>query len=336
MRALVMQAPQQPVVQNRPKPHPGPGEVVIRVKRVGICGTDLHIYAGDFLSGYPLIPGHEFAGQIEDTGPGVAGFSHGDRVAADPTLVCGRCAYCLSGRSNHCEHWGAIGDTTDGAMAEFVKVPAENVVRLPDHLSFEEGAFIEPIACVVHAMRQLQLQAGQSVLLFGAGSMGQLLVQALAHAGAGELAVVDVSAAKLDLALSHGATTGIPAQEAEKALSHRTKHRGFDVVVDVTGIPAVIQNEFRHLAPKGTHLQFGVAPTDASVPVKPFDIYHMDWRLIGSMAINRTYQAALDWMAAGRFDVSYLVSQIIGLQELPAFFAAGKGADIMKVQVEPI
>lgn len=334
MRALVMQAPRQPVVQDRPEPVPGPGEVVVRVKRVGICGTDLHIYAGDFLSGYPLVPGHEFAGLIDAVGHGVTGFSAGDRVAVDPTLVCGRCAYCLSGRSNHCEHWGAIGDTTDGAMAEFVKVPAENVVRLPDHVSFEEGAFIEPIACVVHGMRQLQLQAGQSVLLFGAGSMGQLLVQALAHAGAGELVVVDVSPAKLDLALAHGATAGVRAQDVDKTLAHRTNHRGFDVVVDVTGIPAVIQNEFRHLAPKGTHLQFGVAPTGASVTINPFDIYHMDWRLTGSMAINRTYQAALDWMAAGRFDVAYLVNRVVHLEDLPEFFAAGKDADTLKVQVE--
>lgn len=333
MKALVMEAAKRPVVKEMPYPEPKSGDVVIQVKRVGICGTDLHIYQGTFLTAYPLIPGHEFAGVVDRVGPGVTRFKPGDRVAVDPSLFCGNCPYCLSGRGNHCESWGAIGDTTNGAMAEYVRVPEQSVFHLPEGMSFAEGAFIEPIACVVHAMNRLAMSVGQSVLLFGGGSMGQLLIQALSRAGAGEIAVIDVAREKLEMALHSGATHAYLSEEAAVALEHRKVHRGFDIVVDATGIPAVIQTQFQYLAHAGTHLQFGVAPKGSSIQLDPFEIYHRDWNLIGSMAINHTFKAAMDWMAAGRFTVEPLISQTLRLEELPQFFANGKSKDVMKVQI---
>lgn len=333
MKALVMESPRNAVVKEVPYPAPGPDEITIQVKRTGICGTDLHIYQGTFMPTYPLIPGHEFAGVVHEVGANVTRFKAGDRVAVDPSLLCGSCDYCLSARGNHCIHWAAIGDTVNGAMAEYVKVPEKNAFHMPEKMTFSEGAFVEPIACVVHGMNQLQLKVGQSVLLFGAGSMGQLLIQALSHAGAGELAVVDVSDNKLEMAIKNGATAGFLSKDIEANLEHRKKHNGFDVVVDATGIPQVIQTQLQYLAPKGTHLQFGVAPQDATISIRPFDIYHMDWKLIGSMAVNHTFKPALDWIAAERFQTTPLVSNVLRLHEVPGFFAAGKAADIMKVQI---
>jgi len=333
MKALVMESPRNAVVKEVPYPAPGPKEITIQVKRVGICGTDLHIYQGTFMPTYPLIPGHEFAGVVHEVGPGVTRFKAGDRVAVDPSLFCGECDFCLSGRGNHCRSWAAIGDTINGAMAEFVKVPEQNAFLMPERMTFAEGAFIEPIACVVHGMNQLRIAVGQSVLLFGAGSIGQLLIQALSHAGAGELVVVDVAESKLRMAIENGATRGLLSSEVESALANRKKHDGFDVVVDATGIPAVIQSQFQYLAPKGTHLQFGVAPQDATITVRPFDIYHMDWKFVGSMAVNHTFQPALQWIAAGRFATNPLVSNVLRLEDVPQFFANGKAADVMKVQI---
>lgn len=333
MKAFIVESPRQVVVRDVPYKAPGAGELTIQVKRCGICGTDVHIYQGDFISHYPLTPGHEFAGIVHEVGPGITSFVPGDRVAVDPSIFCGECEFCLSGRGNHCEYWAATGDTVDGAMAEYVKVPADTVFSLPDSMTFEQGAFLEPIACVVHGMNQLQLRVGQSVLVFGAGSMGQLLVQALTHAGAGELTVVDVSPEKLALAQQFGATHTVLSKDLATELSHRMGRRGFDVVIDVTGIPSVIQTQFAYLAPKATHMQFGVAPVDATIAIHPFEIYRNDWRLIGSMAINHTYKAALDWTKAGRFFVDPLVSKVLTLDDLPAFFAAGKSADMMKVQI---
>lgn len=333
MKALVMESVKHAVVKEMPYPSPGPNEITIQVKRVGICGTDIHIYNGTFMPHYPLIPGHEFSGIVHELGGNVKGFSVGDRVAVDPSIFCGKCEFCLSARGNHCVEWNATGDTVDGAMAEYVKVPQETVFHMQDSMSYATGAFIEPIACVVHGMNQLELKVGQSVLLFGAGSMGQLLVQALSHAGAGELSVVDVSENKLELAKKNGANYTYLNTELETKLTHRKKHMGFDVVVDATGIPEVIESQYQYLGPKGTHLQFGVAPQGSTIVISPFDIYHMDWKLIGSMAVNHTFKAAQDWIAAGRFETDPLISKVIPLEEVPNFFAAGKASDIMKVQI---
>ena len=333
MKALMIEGPGRAIVREAAKPEPGPGEIVVRVMRCGVCGTDFHIFHGTFLSPYPLIPGHEFAGVVDSTGAGVDDLAPGERVACDPTLYCGACEYCLSGRANHCLHWGATGDSTDGAMAEYVKVPRANAFRLPDALSFAEGAFIEPIACVVHGMEQLRLRPGRRVLLFGAGSMGQLLIQALAHAGASELAVVDIAEAKLAAALASGATRVYPGAGAAADLADRRGHAGFDAVVDATGAPGVIEAALQYLAPAGTYLQFGVAPVSARVPLSPFDLYHMDWKLVGSMAVNRTFRPALEWLAAGRFRVKPLISRVLRLEDVPALLAEGKAADVMKAQI---
>ncbi len=330
MKALVMEQPRKAVVKEVPDPACGAGEVIVQVERVGICGTDFHIYEGEFLSPYPIIPGHEFSGTIREVGAGVDGFKIGDRVTADPSLFCGRCVNCLTGRGNQCAHWGALGNTVDGSMAEYVAVPARNVVAMPDAMTYATGAFVEPMACVVHAMNRLQMKAGQSVLLFGAGAMGLQLVQALSRLGASQLAVVDVSARKLDLALVLGATEAIRVQDKEARLAGRT----FDVVVDATGIPAVIDEAFAYLGAAATYLQFGVTPKQAAIRLNPFDLYHRDWTILGSMAINQTFLPAFEWVKEGRIQLEPLVSQVISLEETPDFLAQPKDPELLKVQIQ--
>lgn len=295
MKAVVIEAPHQASVQEVPYPQPSADEVTIKVTNCGICGTDYHIYEGTFVSPYPIIPGHEFAGVIEEVGEGVTNFQPGDRVTADPSLYCGKCEYCLTQRTNHCENWNALGNTVSGSMAEYVKVPARNVIKIADQLSFSDAAFIEPVACVVHGMNRLQLKLGDRVLLYGAGAMGLQLIQAIAQSGASDLVVIDVSQEKLDLALKYGATQAYLSNEADEAL-HTAFPQGFDAVVDVTGIPAVIENAFKHMGRAAKFLQFGVTPTDASIRINPFEVYQKDWSILGSMAINQTFIAAWRWV----------------------------------------
>lgn len=328
MKALVMEQPRRAVVKEVPDPKPGPGEVVIQVAQVGICGTDFHIFEGEFLSPYPLIPGHEFSGTISEVGDGVEGFRVGDRVTADPSLFCGRCVYCLTNRGNQCADWGALGNTVNGSMAEYVAMPARNAVKIPDDMSFATAAFIEPIACVVHAMNRLQLQVGQSVLLFGAGAMGQQLIQALSRAGAARLAVVDVSDNKLELARAFGATETANVREIGRFAGH-----SFDVVVDATGIPSVIEQALAYMGKTAKYLQFGVTPRTAQIKLNPFDLYHKDWTILGSMAINHTFLHAFDWVKTGRIKLEPLVSKVITLEETPAFLAEPKNPELLKVQI---
>jgi len=335
MKALVIEKPYQAVVKEVPYPAPGANDVTIRVKQVGICGTDVHIYRGEFLSPYPIIPGHEFSGVIDSVGENVTEFKQGDRVSADPSLFCGKCEYCLTNRGNHCVNWGALGNTVDGTMAEYVNVPVGNVVRLPDTMSFEQAAFIEPLACVVHAMNRLQLNVGDRVLLFGAGAMGQQLVQSLKNAGASELVVVDLSQRKLDLALEMGATVGILSEEIEERFATSEYKKGFDVVVDATGIPAVIEEAMKHIGPNGKYLQFGVTPQNVEVRIDPFKLYNKDWTLLGSMAINRTFIPAFYWLKEKRINVQPLMTKVLELEEVIDYLS-GKTMDPngLKVQIK--
>jgi 2-desacetyl-2-hydroxyethyl bacteriochlorophyllide A dehydrogenase len=330
MKALVIEQPHKAVVKEVPYPNPGAGEVTIKVENVGICGTDFHIYEGEFISPYPIIPGHEFSGTVHEVGEGVTAFRVGDRVTADPSLFCGECQYCLTHRGNQCENWGALGNTVHGSMAEYVKVPVRNVVKMPEAMSFEEGAFVEPMACVVHGMNRLSLKVGDRVILFGAGAMGQQLIQAISKAGASELVVVDVSQTKLDMALQYGATKAVLSQDLKK----EDFPEGFDVVVDVTGIPAVIEMEFDYMGATAKFLQFGVTPQDAKVQISPFKLYNKDWTILGSMAINHTFLPAFHWVKEGRIQLKPLISKYISLEETVAFLANPKDPALFKVQIK--
>ncbi|THE12442.1 alcohol dehydrogenase [Bacillus timonensis] len=334
MKALVIEKPYKAVIKEVSYPKPGPNEVTIKVRNVGICGTDVHIFKGEFLSPYPIIPGHEFSGVIYEVGENVTSFKVGDRVTADPSLFCGHCEFCLTSRGNQCENWGALGNTVDGSMAEYVKIPFNNVVEVPDSMSFAEAAFVEPMACVVHGMNRLQLQVGDRVLLFGAGAMGQQLVQSVKMAGASELVVVDVSQDKLNMAMEWGATKGVLSQDIEEELGPKNYPHGFDVVIDATGIPQVIEQAFNYLGKTAKYLQFGVTAQDAQISVSPFKLYNKDWTLIGSMAINHTFIPAFHWIKEGRIKLNHLISKEISLEETIAFFEGPRDPDTLKVQIK--
>lgn len=334
MKALVIEKPNTAVIKEVPYPDPGPDEVTIKVENIGICGTDIHIYQGEFLSPYPLIPGHEFSGTVHEVGERVEGFKIGERVTADPSLFCGHCEFCLTNRGNQCENWGALGNTVNGSMAEFVCVPSKNIVKIPNSMSFAEAAFIEPMACVVHGMNRLQLQVGDRVLLFGAGAMGQQLVQSVTMAGASEVVVVDVSQEKLNMALQWGATKGVLSENITMDLSEGEYPNGFDIVIDATGIPQVIEQSFTYMGPTAKYLQFGVTPKNAKVAVDPFKLYNKDWTILGSMAINNTFLPAFHWIKEGRIDLNHLISKEISLEETIAFLKGPRNPNDLKVQIK--
>lgn len=178
MKAAMIEAPGRALVTTAPEPEPGPNDVVIRVRAAGICGTDLHIFKGEYEAGYPLIPGHEFSGEVVAVGAHVERFREGDRVTADPNIACNRCANCQRNEPNQCKHLQAVGVTRDGAFAEYVVVPEGNVFSIGS-IPFDDAALIEPLACVVWGLQRVQVQVGDSALVFGAGPMGCLLVQSL-------------------------------------------------------------------------------------------------------------------------------------------------------------
>ena len=179
--------------------------------RCGICGTDVHIYRNEYMSDFPLIPGHEFGGVVVEVGKEVKDVRVGERVAVDPNLYCGHCDFCRDEQANHCANWQGVGITRAGGFAEYAAVPARACYHLPDSLSDAQAAFVEPLACVVHALKRFHVAPGSQTLLFGAGPMGLLLVQALRHYGASGVVVVEKQPERLALAQQMGATAVVTA-----------------------------------------------------------------------------------------------------------------------------
>lgn len=335
MKAIVFTAPEHLEVAETPDPICGPEDVIVHVAAAGICGTDLHIYRNEYFSSFPLIAGHEFCGVITEVGRDVRGLSAGVRIAVDPNLYCGECEFCRSLHGNQCTDLQAVGVTRNGAFGQYVAVPATACYRLPDGLSDLEGASVEPVACVVQAMGRMSIGPGDRALVFGAGPMGLILTQALRHRGASDVVVVDQKANRLDLALTIGAGSALVSGVDLKPRLNALAPRGFHIVVDATGVPSVIEDAFSYLRPHGQFLQFGVAPNHSSVKVNPYDIFRNDWSIIGSFALNHTFEAAIAWLSAGVIDVRPSVSHQVPLDEFPRAFASFAKGETLKVQVLP-
>ena len=329
MRAVQIEKPGSVFVGDLPDPHPRGHEVVVSVEACGVCGTDLHIADGEFEpTPYPIVPGHEFAGTVVEVGADVTtGISVGTRVAVDPSLFCGHCRTCRAGRGNLCENWGATGDTVDGAFAERVAVPATNAYALPDSMSFEQGALVEPLSCAVHGVRRLGVEVGEHVLVVGTGTMGLLLTSLLERAGA-HVTAVDRVEAKAGLAEAMGARRSATSLEALGG-------EQFDAVVDVTGAAPAIEQALGSVRRGGRFLVFGVAPAESRVAVSPFRIYNDEITVLGSMAVLHSFGAALELIADGVVPTDQLVSHRLPLSQYERALEIVRDGSGVKVHVLP-
>ncbi len=336
MKAIVLERPREAVVKEVPTPTPGPAEVIVNVKACGICGTDLHIFDGEFPpSPFPLIPGHEMAGVVTAIGRDVRDVREGDRVAVDPSLFCGECYFCKTLHGNLCERWGAIGDTVDGGFADYVRAPARNAYVLPDAMSFAEGAFVEPLSCVTWALKRMPIAVGDEVLIFGAGPMGLLLLQAVKHDGAGSAAMVDLKANRLAVARELGADLTASPGAALGDTLHAAHPRGFDAVIDATGSPRVVEEAFTHIKRGGRLLIFGVAPAGAKATFEPFQVYNKDLTIYGSMAVNYTFLPTISFLESGAVRVQPILSHTLPLARYTDALALFRSGESLKIQLAP-
>jgi 2-desacetyl-2-hydroxyethyl bacteriochlorophyllide A dehydrogenase len=335
MRAVIFPSPEQLSIEQVNDPVCGTDEVIVRISQVGICGTDLHIFHNEYLSKFPLIAGHEFVGNVVDVGKSVTVLKRGDRVAVDPNINCGECYFCRQEQANHCLNWQGIGITRPGGFAEYAAVPARACYLVPESLTDTQAAFIEPLSCVIHALKRLRVWPGDDVLIFGAGPMGLLMIQAMRNCGASQITVVEKEQDRRNLAIELGATTAFaPDPEMSQALQGLTPF-GHAIVIDATGIPAVIQQALQYLKPRGQYLQFGVAPRGSKVLWEPYEIFHNDWTIIGSFALCYTFQAAVAWLANQRVKIEPLVRPVLPLADFQRGFQDFSEGKTLKVHIRP-
>ncbi|KAK1183653.1 zinc-dependent alcohol dehydrogenase family protein [Streptomyces sp. NBS 14/10] len=329
MRAAVIEAPGKVSVATVPDPTPGPRDVVIDVAACGLCGTDLHILQGEFAPTLPIVPGHEFAGEVVGIGSEVTEVAVGDRVAVDPSLYCHECRYCRIGRGNLCDRWNAIGVSVPGGAAEFAVAPVANCVRLPEHVDVADAALIEPLSCAVRGYDVLNSRLANEVLIYGSGTMGLMMLELAKRTGAASVDVLDINPDRLATANQLGCTrSAASADELDQP-------RGWDVVIDATGNQAAIQDGLGRVAKAGTFLQFGVSDYATKAVIEPYKIYNQEITITGSMAVLHSYERAAQLFATGVLDPKVFISDRLPLEQYPQAldqFRAGQGR---KIVVEP-
>ena len=337
MRAAALTDVGSVEVQDRERPSPADGEMVVKIGACGVCMTDYHMYHGSFAVETPLVLGHESAGTVVESRD--EEYEAGDRVAINPTVPCNTCSYCKRGETHLCENntvIGGAGDTiVDGAFAEYVRVPATNVEPIGD-MPFERAALAEPLACCVHGVNRTDVEQGDSVAIVGAGPIGLLLLQTFRNRGASPIVVSELDAERRELAAELGADVvvdpdeGDPVEQIVDAVGH------VDVGVEAVGLVPTIQQANAVTADGGNTLIFGVPKQDATMEISPFDIYFDEVDLRGTYSLTtEDFQRAVSLLKYGRIDADALVTERLELDDLPLAFERMENTEGLKKMVLP-
>ena len=336
MKAFVIEGPERASVKEIDEPKITPDEVLVEVKASGICGTDIHIYKGEFPVQFPVIPGHEFSGVVVKVGSKVKDLVEGDRVAVNPNLFCGKCYYCKKGLVHFCKNWQAIGIHRQGAYAPLVAVPEGNVHKIPNSLSFEEAAFSEPVACCLRGQDRLRIKHGDTVVVYGLGPIGLIHVQLAKLRGVSLVIGVEIQEKRLKIGEKFADLVLNPLEvDVIKEVKELTEGRGVDAVIEATGNPKVFKQAFEILDYGGRLLVFGVAPEKALVEISPYLIYRKEIEVIGSFTNPFTTERAVKDLSSGRLHVKPLVSHKISLEDVLEYYGKimSKESDIVKVLI---
>ena len=300
-------------------PDAGPGEVLIRVHRCGICGTDLHIAKGTFPApNLPLVLGHEFSGTVASVGDGVADIAIGDRVVVDINISCGHCYFCRRGQKLFCPRVAQLGVHRAGGLAEYVAAPADNVYTLPESVSLDTAAYVEPLACAIHGQDRVGIRSGDRVLIIGGGPMGLAHIALSRLSGASKVIVSEPDERRRELSKRLGADELVnpfdtPVVEATAEL---TDGVGPDVVIEAVGSIPTYESSVAAVRRGGKVLAYGAAPMDKSMSLRPFDIYAKELTIVGSYAgTYDTWPRAIELLAGGRFDPGLIVDSVRPLDE---------------------
>ena len=334
MKAVIFSEPNKFSVEERSIPSVGELDALIRVHACGICGTDIHILHGEHIVRFPVIPGHEFSGEVAEVGSRVTGVKVGDRVTVDPNIVDRTCFFCKRGEINLCENLTAVGVNYNGGFAEYASVPAEQVYLIPENVSLDEAALAEPLSCCIHGMDRAGVCTGDTVLVLGAGGIGLILIQLARAAGAGRILVSEPDPGKRKLAALFGAGELIdPSSEDVLQRVFNITRVGADVVIESAG-----RKETAEMAPKlarrgGTVLQFGVVSPDKMVSLAPYDIFYRELKITGSFVNPFTHARAVEMLSTKQVDVLPVISHRFALENISEALRVAQSRDAIKVLV---
>ncbi|KAG6126608.1 hypothetical protein E4U28_000459 [Claviceps purpurea] len=342
--SFILNKPYDVTYQERPKPTlPSPHHVIVAVNYTGICGSDVHYWhhgaIGHFVVKEPMVLGHESAGTVIETGDEVTHLKPGDRVAIEPGYGCRRCTDCRAGKYNLCDKMiFAATPPYDGTLTGLWASPADFCYKLPDAVSLQQGALMEPLAVAVHIVKQASVQPGQSVVIMGAGPVG-LLCAAVARAyGASKVASVDIVQSKLDFAREFASTHTYlsqriaPEENARAIKQHLGLPRGADVVIDASGAEPSIQTSLHTVRMGGTYVQGGMGNSDITFPIMALCLKEVTAK--GSFRYGPgDYELAIELVASGVVDVKKLVTTVVPFEKAEEAFKKVKEGEVIKILI---
>jgi L-iditol 2-dehydrogenase len=331
MTAAVLYAPHDLRIEQRPVPTPSEGEVLVRILSVGVCGSDVHYYEhgriGDFVVRSPLVLGHESSGQIVEVGSGVSPARVGERVAIEPGQPCGRCDHCRAGRYNLCPDIRFHGTPPiDGTLSGFITVKSELAFAVPDEISDNAAALLEPLSVGIWANRKAGTKVGTSLLIAGAGPIGLVTAQVARAVGATRITVTDVNRTRLSAAVASGATE-IAVPGADEVAGD------FDAFIDCSGSSAAIDAGIRLVRPAGSVVLVGMGADELRLPLGL--IQRRELLITGTFRYADTWPTAIDLAASGRVNLDDLVTGEYGLAEVERALTAGQDPHSIKAVVRP-
>lgn len=305
MKTIVYQGPRQLVVKEADVPKPGPEEAVIKVESVGICGSELEGYLG--LSSVrvpPLVMGHEFCGTITDLHSSSAVFAIGDKVTVNPLVSCGSCRQCKAGQRNICPRRELIGIHRPGAFAEYVTVPIQNLYTVPPEIDSSLAALAEPLAVGIHAIK-LGLKPFGDVMIYGAGTIGLLVLQAARNMGANKILVVEKQPSRIRIAEQFGAVVAAP-EEAEKLSAELFAPNGVDTIIDCVGVSATREQAMKIIHPGGKIIMVGLGQNETTFPMN--ELVRQEVSLIGSYSYtDEDFNQSVQQLIAGNISMEHWV-----------------------------
>lgn len=332
MKSLLFIKPNNIEIIDKELRKPESNELIIKIDTCGVCGTDFHIFRGESLANENTILGHEFSGTVYDNN-NIADFNLGDKVVVDPNIYCGTCYYCRQGKINFCINHKALGVTEDGGFAEYAIVPAKQAYKIPSYISLSTIAFAEPLSCCLRAINKTIINAGESVIIFGGGSIGLLMLQLVKLRGASKVILIEPITIRQQLAQKLGADyVFAPNENNLKTIIYDITHGGADTIIDCVGKPEILSLSIELINRGGKIILFGVPPIHSNVSLELHKIFLNELTITSSYLNPYTFNYAIELLVNHKIDVEQLPVKKVDIESVKNILESGADESIIKYQ----